>query len=152
MAKKAKIEKAKKQAVLIEQLEGKNKEGWKEYFKRIRSSAVEKLKEWQNELKSYVSRKIGRSEISDISWTYFNLGENGEIVDKEVLQEKVLFINPTKQELKKKTGAKRVEKFIGDTLADFDAERKIQDIAEGLGKSTNITTTKSFSSIKGPRR
>ena len=137
---------------IIEQVEGKNKEGWKEYFKRIRSSAVEKLKEWQNELKSYVSRKIGRSEISDISWTYFNLGENGEIVDKEVLQEKVLFINPTKQELKKKTGAKRVEKFIGDTLADFDAERKIQDIAEGLGKSTNITTTKSFSSIKGPRR
>ena len=137
---------------IIEQVDDKNKEGWKEFFKRIRSSAVEKLKEWQNELKSYVSRNIGRSEVSDISWTYFNLGENGEIVDGDDFQEKVLFINPTKQELKKKKGSRRVEKFVGDTLADFDVERKIQDIAEGLVKRTNITTIKPFSSNKGPRR
>lgn len=137
---------------IIEQVDEKNKEGWREFFKRIRSSAVEKLKEWQNELKSYVSRNIGRSEVSDISWTYFNLGENGEIVDKDDYQEKVLFINPTKQELKKKKESRRVEKFVGDTLADFDVERKIQDIAEGLVKRTNITTIKPFSSNKGPRR
>ena len=31
-------------------------------------------------------------------------------------------------------------------------ERKIQDIAEGLVKNTNITTIKPFSSNKGPRR
>ena len=73
-------------------------------------------------------------------------------MDGDDFQEKVLFINPTKQELKKKKGSRRVEKFVGDTLADFDVERKIQDIAEGLVKRTNITTIKPFSSNKGPRR
>ena len=38
------------------QVQESQKDVWKEYFKRIRDSAVEKLREWQNELKSYVSR------------------------------------------------------------------------------------------------
>jgi hypothetical protein len=53
--------------------------------------------------------------------------------------------------LQKKLNSSRAKPFIKDALADFDLGRKIQDIAEGLVKNTNITTIKPFSSNKGPR-
>lgn len=137
---------------LVEQVQESQKDVWKEYFKRIRDSAVEKLREWQNELKSYVSRKIGRSELSEISWAEIKLDKDGGIVNGDQQYGKALFINPTKQELQKKLNSSRAKPFIKDALADFNSGRKMQDIAEGLVKRTNITTIKPFSSNKGPRR
>ena len=96
-------------------------------------------------LQMHVERKRDRHSNPDIDVKRSRL--NYELTNRDMSQS---YFDQVMTEIEEKKTSKR--KVRKDALADFDSGRKIQDIAEGLVKNTNITTIKPFSSNKGPRR